>query len=269
MDDIVNWIEETYDELDSKIQDQENSFLDMFYDFASEFTIDDKFIKNSGLNIRKVSEINSKFDDAYDTFVSIFLVWYASKLLEAGKLSLQQIQDQGFDAKNEDIDFLEKLIGISSIAGGYKILKNSFLFNLGQFAELKQAFQDFVMQAVVSTQRFNVFLANIRPYFKSTKGTRSQLSKYHLKHSYDVIMQVMNSTSYYLAKKYNATHFDYIGGLIEKSRQFCIERDGKTFTMNQGQLWNDLNWNGKINGIDFFVQVGGYSCRHYLKYYTK
>lgn len=50
----------------------------------------------------------------------------------------------------------------------------------------------------------------------------------------------------------------YSGGLIETSREFCIERDGKVFTLEEIQSWD----NGQ--GLPADVYLGGYNCRHDL-----
>jgi len=50
----------------------------------------------------------------------------------------------------------------------------------------------------------------------------------------------------------------YSGGLIETSREFCIERDGKVFTLEEIQEWD----NGQ--GLPADVYLGGYNCRHDL-----
>jgi len=123
-----------------------------------------------------------------------------------------------------------------------------------------------VINAVSSGQKFNLLVRNIKPIFKSTKTTQSGIAKYYLKYAYNPIMQTLNSVSYNLAKQYGIEKFKYAGGLVERSRQFCIDRVGETFTIEQGKAFNNLEWNGKIKGVDFFVQIGGYQCLHWLEW---
>lgn len=52
--------------------------------------------------------------------------------------------------------------------------------------------------------------------------------------------------------------FLYYGGLIATSREFCQERDGKIFTLEEIQSWD----NGQ--GLPADVYLGGYNCRHEL-----
>lgn len=54
------------------------------------------------------------------------------------------------------------------------------------------------------------------------------------------------------------TRFLYVGGIIETSRDFCIERDGNIYTQKEIDSWD----NGQ--GLPANVYLGGYNCRHSL-----
>jgi hypothetical protein len=57
--------------------------------------------------------------------------------------------------------------------------------------------------------------------------------------------------------------FKYVGSLIKDSRQFCQDRVGKVFTIEEIRKWQDLEWQGKKQGSSF-VTRGGWNCRHHL-----
>lgn len=257
------WIEESYKELERKIKEQEDEFLLLFIDtYLADFYLDDTNLKTTSGNFDKVNQINAKFDEAYDLFIIAFLVWYGNKLIEAGNISLEYFKSIGIAATSKDIAYLSKMIGLS----GKTITKGSPLWNLGKMGEMRQRMQDLVMNAVSSGQKYNVLVRNIRPLLKSSKAKRSALSKYYLKYAYNPIMQALNGTSYHLAQKYGLTEFVYAGGLVEKSRHFCIERNGNKYSIEEGKSWNNLDWRGKIDGVDFFIQLGGWNCFHHLEW---
>jgi len=263
MNNIDDWIEATYKELEDKIKSQEDEFINiLFSDYLSNFYVDDQIIKNTSGNYIKANELNNQFNEAYNAFIAPFLVWYGKKLLEGGKYAVDYFNSIGVKATIDDVKYLSNRLGLD----GNKIIKGSFLWNLGQLGEIRQRMQDLVLNAIASSQKLNVLVRNIKPLFKSTTKKRSALAKYYLKYAYDPVMQTLNSTSYKLARQYGYTKFIYKGGIIEKSRDFCIERDGNEYTLEQGKEWNNLDWKGKIQDIDFFIQLGGYSCRHYLQF---
>jgi hypothetical protein len=259
---IDMWLEAAYEQLEKRISEQEDEFVSMFVGYISKFYVDDTRLKDTIGNYNMVYKINDLFDEAYDIFITPFLVWYASTLMESANISRKYFEDLGEKTSDKDTEYVAAMVGY---VGG-RVVKNSFLWNLGHMGELRQRLQDMVINAISSTQKLSVAIRNIKPIFKSSKKSRSTLSKYYLKFAYEPIMHILSTTSYRLAKKYGYTHFAYSGGLVEKSRSFCIERNGNTYTLEEGKSWNNLDWNGKIDGLDFFIQIGGYNCRHYLEF---
>jgi hypothetical protein len=65
------------------------------------------------------------------------------------------------------------------------------------------------------------------------------------------------------AEDLELTHFLYAGGLIKTSREFCIERAGKIFTLDEARSWDNEQ------GLPFIPYMGGYNCRHSMVLMTK
>lgn len=264
MNETDEWIDATYKELEKKIAKQEDEFILFFLmGYLTEFDTDEQSVKTTDRNYGKVNQIGKRFDEAYDLFIIPFLIWYGNKLLEAGKSRLEYFKEQGAAVKDSDIAYLSTAIGLK----GKSVIAGSFLHNLGKMGEMRQRLQDKLIQAISSGQKMNVMLRNIKPIFKSTTKTKSWLSKYYLKFAYQPIMQTLNSVGYKLALQYGFDSFVYAGGLVEKSRDFCIERNGNEYTIEEGKKWNNLDWSGKIEGVDFFIALGGHRCLHFLEYY--
>jgi len=238
MTDTDKWIESTYKELDKKVKEQEDEFLALFVgEYLSDFFIDDTTVKNTSGNYDKLNQVNKRFDEAYEVFIIPFLIWYGNKLIEAGQISLDYFKSIGINATSKDVDYLSNMIGLN----GNKITKGSFLYNLGKMGEVRQKLQETVLNAISSSQKFSLLVRNVKPIFKSTKTDRSLLSKYYLKFAYQPLMLTMNSVSYVLAKRYGMTHFKYAGGIVEKSRSFCIQRAGNTYSIEEGKSWNQID----------------------------
>lgn len=161
MTDTDKWIETTYKELEQKIKEQEDEFLDLFLStYLADFYIDDTTIKNTVGNYNKVNQLNDKFDEAYKEFIIPFLLWYGAKLLEARELAQEYFTEQGYDVSKNN-DTMAKAIGL---VGG-KIVKDSFLWNLGMMGEVRQRLQEMVLQAVTSSQKYSVLVRNMKPFY--------------------------------------------------------------------------------------------------------
>lgn len=66
------------------------------------------------------------------------------------------------------------------------------------------------------------------------------------------------------AKRNRVERYQYVGGVIESSRDFCTQLDGAILTEEEiYDIWNSQEWGGKQPG-DPFVVRGGYNCRHFF-----
>jgi hypothetical protein len=68
-----------------------------------------------------------------------------------------------------------------------------------------------------------------------------------------------------VAKNSGLVWFRYIGGVIETSRDFCVERNGNYYHTTEIEEWPDTEWDGMIEGTNsqnIFYYCGGWNCRH-------
>lgn len=78
----------------------------------------------------------------------------------------------------------------------------------------------------------------------------------------DSLMQFDASISVATAKESGAEYFIYSGGLVDDSRDWCIQHAGKTYSQDKiNELWANNSWRGKSDGDPMIVR-GGYNCRH-------
>ena len=85
----------------------------------------------------------------------------------------------------------------------------------------------------------------------------------------DLLFQFDAATQQVMARDLGLTYFEYSGTLIRTSRCFCERRVNRVYTTAHAEKWNDKQWRGKIEGGDFFVNRGGYNCRHAISYITE
>ncbi len=102
----------------------------------------------------------------------------------------------------------------------------------------------------------------IKAKLKSLKAGISRTTAETLAH--DSLMQTYATVQNIKAIEAGSDRFLYFGSLVRDSRPFCVERAGKIFTREQIEKWNNETWEGKIPGLNVFIQRGGYGCRHHL-----
>lgn len=98
------------------------------------------------------------------------------------------------------------------------------------------------------------------------KTLEGKLYRYSKQMAYDVFAVADRNYTNNLAIDLEVQFYQYTGGLVEDSRQFCITRNGKYYHRKEVESWGDLKaWDGKIQGTDkktIFIYAGGYRCNH-------
>lgn len=82
--------------------------------------------------------------------------------------------------------------------------------------------------------------------------------------AHDSVMDFDGVFTIHRARQAGLTKFKYSGTLVAKSRDFCINHVGKTYTEAEVRdIWSNRSWSGKRAG-DPFVVRGGHGCRHFF-----
>lgn len=87
----------------------------------------------------------------------------------------------------------------------------------------------------------------------------------------DILQRFARNMNDLMAIGFQLSWIRYVGGLIETSRDFCIERDGEYFHVGEVKLWPRQfgPWDGMLPGTNkytIFTNAAGYNCRHTFEY---
>lgn len=203
-----------------------------------------------------VVALQTMFDDFYKKHTRPFIALLAYKITKALRAAVDE-----FDADVADVRTIEKRLGIedgkvkSQIDG-----KSTVLYSMA-------------MMGAIRTDLSNMFVSSLgggvaQKDMKKHMAMRASRRYHDFFDTYVLssLMQSYSAARIKFAKQQGYNKFLYVGGLVDESRDFCIERAGHEFTIEEGESWNDMWWKGKIEGVDFFVQIGGYNCGHYLEF---
>jgi hypothetical protein len=116
---------------------------------------------------------------------------------------------------------------------------------------------------VLAKGKFSSFVQEIQAVLGTGTDVRgNSLAQYADLWANDGIMNFYQSVELRKAKEQGITSFLFDGDplIIETSRDFCIERAGKIFTIDEIESWNDLDWKGKRGPA--LIYRGGWNCRH-------
>lgn len=254
-------IQQAIERLREDIDKAQASLYEALENQIAQLDTQDGEIQNTEGNIDLVNSLDDAFDSADGEMVAL-AAGIVAAIQELKKLSVEYFSDMGLEADLDEIDFIDKGLGFSE-AG---LVSDGYLASLVRMQDVRDEVRYVFFAAVMAGSKVSDLLDNTRNYVMgSEKGGAIQhyLRGHNLE---DLFKQALCYSDKYFADKHSLQKFVYTGGLVERSRDFCIERDGLEFWRYQAEAWNDLDWAGKIEGVDFFVQVGGWNCRHYLEW---
>lgn len=194
--------------------------------------------------------------------------YYKSVGKVAEGLSEAAAINEGYFAVMADINIVTKgFIKDMQLASIKEI--QTYLANEGLEIALKQPLTDILNKNIGSGGSFTDLLAQVRQFIvggelggKKLEGT---LLRYSQQITYDTLANFSASLQQGITQDLGLEFYKVVGGTVENSRDFCIERNGKYFHKREIQDWATLVWAGKRRGTtasSIFIYRGGYRCGH-------
>jgi len=146
---------------------------------------------------------------------------------------------------------------------GFAMERGSYLSGVTDMGSVKMDVKKYLAAAMAMGYSRKQLMEGLKDVVETSTD------KYFRTYLYDVISQYERMASRAVANKLGLKHFEYSGDIIKDTRDFCIERAGNVYSVEEAKTWNDLWWRGKIEGVDVMVALGGYNCRHSVLYLTK
>lgn len=151
----------------------------------------------------------------------------------------------GFKARgSQQGAFFSQLIEDTTQAGK---ISTALSLALGQETDLK-SFKRIIRDTIKGNQNKLGVISNFQVMTMRTQSAMDQYDRF-----------IQNEYS----KSLKLNYAIYQGGEIETTREFCDERNGRVFKREEIADWNKLDWKGKKDAHNIFIDCGGYNCRHY------
>lgn len=246
-------LKKAYDQLHRKTRELREDLNKHVEEFCMDLDTEKGFVDGDE---ETVVALHKHMDSFFEKKTIPLLAFFAVLLRKV----LKGVQAK-FGGDFKDIQRIERALGIR----GGKIVKFSdeqmtVLYGVGLMKVLEN---DLVLMLN------NSFTGEVKRRDLANNMQRVVSRKYHdffQTYLLSALTQSYNAAQLIYARQQGYDKFLYVGGLVDDSREFCIERAGHEFTYDQGKSWDDMWWKGKIEGVPFFVQVGGYGCGHYLEW---
>lgn len=149
---------------------------------------------------------------------------------------------------------------------GNKVARNGYLDTLIKDPTVKNTIKDMAMKSVVGQAGYQETKKNLGDFIAGDEqaGKTGALKKYYRNFVYDMYSQADRSAGKITADKLGFNYAIYEGGIIETSRKFCRERNGKVFSRAEIEQFDPPE--AKQPDYNPFFDLGGYGCRHHLNW---
>lgn len=226
-------------------------------------------VKQNTSNIRKLSvidQIQKKTNIEYGANFAQSFVKDLGSLFNLNKMYFSGISDIPTFDKVADIirKKLSLTLGIEkdkTTAGGYV----ESLFGVSDpMAKIKRE----AIKAIAAGTSLLDFQKMMSVYIQGgeyqSKKKQGIIQGHMRTNAYDAYAQFDRLTGNEYALALGLNYAVYNGGLVEDSRQFCIDRNGKVFTRDQIMAWVNVDFKEKWPNYDPIRDCGCWRCRHKL-----
>lgn len=207
------------------------------------------------------------------------LVEAESKIYEVFQSSLYQQSVSYYVAVIPRIDaanskYFNSMEGFKENRVFLKSLQNQTIKNVetyvlqdGLESQVINPLSQILNQNINSGGKFSGFLQQIRDYVKGNDQVEGRALSYSRTFLRDAMFTYSRTFQQATTADLGLVWYLYSGGLMDKSRSFCIERAGKFYHNDEIEKWAAETWQGKKSGTtesSIFLFAGGWNCGHSL-----
>lgn len=142
---------------------------------------------------------------------------------------------------------------------------NSLILQDGLAAQIKLPLNQILQQNINTGGSFSGMLNQVKTFIQGNEDVDGRLVSYSKNILHDTLFQYARAYQNSVTNDLKLVWYRYVGGVMDKSRPFCIDRNGGFFIQKEIESWADESWAGKnplTTKSSIFILCGGYSCRH-------
>ena len=134
-------------------------------------------------------------------------------------------------------------------------------------SQLVSPIKDILTNSISSSMKFSDAVKSIRDFIEGSDTVEPRLLKYAKVYARDAFSIFDRSFTQVVNKEYDIKYWEYAGGIVKGTREFCKNKVGKAFTDDEVRSWAKDDWQGKNSNTtaqSIFTYLGGYNCMHVL-----
>ena len=132
--------------------------------------------------------------------------------------------------------------------------------------EIKARVVNVLNQGVGTHSSFSGMKDRLGSIILGDADTNGAYERYFRQYVYDTFSVTQQAYDNAIADNVGMDYFVYAGTLIKDSRPFCKQNLNLVFHRDTIEDWEKQDWAGKNWDVPVSVSVGGYNCRHHLRW---
>ena len=142
---------------------------------------------------------------------------------------------------------------------------NSYVLQDGLASQVKIPLDQILNQNINTGGSYSGMLKQLKTFIEGDPNLDGRLTSYSKGILRDTLFQYARSYQQSVTADLKLEWYLYAGGLMDKSRPFCVERAGGYFHQKEIEGWAKLSWAGKnplTTESSIFVLAAGFNCQH-------
>jgi hypothetical protein len=143
----------------------------------------------------------------------------------------------------------------------------STLLQDGLTASIKNPLINILYQNINTGGQFSGFLQQVRDFIQGNEEVEGRVLSYSRTYLRDTLFNYSRAYQQSVVADLKLVYYSYNGGVMDKTRPFCLERVGLFFHESEVISWVSEDWKGKrpdTTESSIFIYCGGYNCTHSL-----
>jgi hypothetical protein len=258
-------IQTLLDKLESKVQAAQRGLLKLVLeDFLDGMEKDeDGNIKNTLANKRRFS----MFDTVFNRYIKDKGLEVVKTIAE-GVGRVADFNQQYFSVLDRDAFLAPIHDNVRETLGSWlglntrgNVAPNGYLDTLLKDSSVKNTIKNIALKGVISQNGYNDLKKTLALHIEGNQEQTGALQRYYRNFAYDTYSITDRTAAKIYADKLKFNFAIYEGGLIETSREFCEEHNGKVYSREE--IGKMQPTKAIPPGYDPFTDMGGYGCRHH------
>lgn len=165
---------------------------------------------------------------------------------------------------SEQFEFVEKEIYKNLLKSSQKATLE-FLDEDAIGKAVFEPLQKNLLTNIYSGGKYSDMIKSLKDYILGTPELDPKLTSYVKRYARDSMAIFDNTYTQLIAKDVQVDIWEYSGGTVKDTREFCLQRHGNVYSKEEIMSWASKDWQGKNPATDentIFAYRGGYNCLH-------